>query len=193
MSISRMLNQAKTPPGFSMERFNRHSAAVAMLSDMLAQRVKVNYPEGAFVGGLLHDIGLLLEAMALPTEFTLVLRRQHESGRPWVECELELLGFSHATLSAAALAEWKLPLEIGEAARDHHEPIVATNGPVPLAAVISAANQYVNSQNQAVMAQYSSTVPGTSGIETLGLTGEKLAALLDEFQTEHNALAQYFH
>ena len=52
MSISRMLNDAKTPPGWSMGNFNRHAAGVAMLSDLLSQNVPVDYAEGAFVAGL---------------------------------------------------------------------------------------------------------------------------------------------
>ena len=67
MSISRMWTQVKTPPAWSMARFNRHSAAVAILSDQIASRIPaVNYPEGAFVGGLLHDLGRLL----MPRAFT---------------------------------------------------------------------------------------------------------------------------
>ena len=51
------------------------------------------------------------------------------------ECEKEVLGFTHAELSADALAEWNLPEEIGIAVRYHHEPDLA---PAPEAAIVSA-------------------------------------------------------
>src|SRR6185369_16527006 len=41
MSISRMWNQVRTPPGWSMARFNMHSVSVAILSDLMAQRLPV--------------------------------------------------------------------------------------------------------------------------------------------------------
>ena len=45
MSIARVWNRVKMPPTWSMARFNMHSAAVALLSDLLAQRLPaVVYP-----------------------------------------------------------------------------------------------------------------------------------------------------
>jgi HD-like signal output (HDOD) protein len=107
MSISRMWSQVKTPPVWSMARFNRHSAAVAVLSDHIASKVPADYPEGAFVAGLLHDLGRLLIALGLPDEFTRLVKLHEQSERSWTACERELLGFTHAELSAAALATWK--------------------------------------------------------------------------------------
>ena len=56
MAISRMWSLVKPPPIWAMARFNRHSASVAVLTDQIAARVRSDYPEGAFVGGLLHDL-----------------------------------------------------------------------------------------------------------------------------------------
>src|SRR5450755_109784 len=123
MSISRMWSQVKTPPVWSMARFNRHSAAVAILSDQIASRLPAAvYPEGAFVGGLLHDLGRLLIALGLPDEFTRLVKMTEQSGRSWAECELELLGFTHAELSAEALEKSKFPEQVQIGVRDHHRP-----------------------------------------------------------------------
>ena len=113
-----------------MARFNMHSSACAILSDLLAQRLNVEYAEGAFVAGLLHDVGRLLIAMALPRENALILdggrgaQRWPKWRRPILSiiegCEQEVLGFTHAELSAEALKYWKLPEEIQIAVRDHH-------------------------------------------------------------------------
>ena len=84
MSISRMWSQVKTPPVWSMARFNRHSAAVAILSDQIASRIpSVIYPEGAFVGGLLHDLGRLLIALGLPDEFAQLVKIHEQSEKSW--------------------------------------------------------------------------------------------------------------
>jgi len=150
MSISRMWSQVKTPPVWSMARFNRHSAAVAILSDQIASRIPAAvYPEGAFVGGLLHDLGRLLIALGLPDEFTRLVKLHEQSERSWTECERELLGFTHADLSAEALGKWEFPEEVRIAVRDHHNPpAFQPGGAVPLGAVIDAANQYVNSTGE---------------------------------------------
>ncbi len=67
LSVSRIWNRMKTPASWDMGRFNQHSAAVAVLADILVQQVEVEYPEGAFAAGLLHDLGRLIIATSLPT------------------------------------------------------------------------------------------------------------------------------
>src|SRR6478609_2314272 len=83
MSISRMWGQVKTPPAWSMARFNRHSAAVAVLSDQIASRVQADCAEGAFVAGLLHDLGRLLIALGLPDEFARLMKLHEHSEKSW--------------------------------------------------------------------------------------------------------------
>ena len=52
MSITRMWNQVRTPPEWSMARLQfTFLVAAAQLADMLAQKIPVAYPEGAFISG----------------------------------------------------------------------------------------------------------------------------------------------
>jgi putative nucleotidyltransferase with HDIG domain len=194
MSISRMWSQVKAPPIWSMGRFNRHSASVAVLSDQIAGRVNADYAEGAFVAGLLHDLGRLLIALGLPDEFGRLVKLHEQSGKSWTECETELLGFTHAKLSADALAMWKFPEEVQVAVRDHHNPAaIQTGGIIPLSAIVDAANRYINSTGESIVA--STSVAGTDGTEALtalGFSEETLAKLLADFQAEHAAMAAFF-
>ena len=194
MSISRMWSQVKTPPVWSMARFNRHSAAVAILSDQIAARIPaVNYPEGAFVGGLLHDLGRLLIALGLPDEFTRLVKLHEQTDRSWTECELELLGFTHAELSAEALEIWKFPQEVQLAVRDHHHPpAFQAGGTIPLSAVLNAANQYVNSAGESIVASKLVAAEDAGAIAALGIPEEKIKSLLVDFKAEHAAMVGFF-
>ena len=190
MSISRMWNLVPTPPSWSMARFNMHSAATAILSDMLAQRVPVNYPEGAFVAGLFHDVGRLLIAVALPDEYESILEL-HYSGAPLLDCEQQVLGFTHPELSARALASWNLPQPIQAAVRHHHVPASAEgHGELPLSAILNAADRYVNSSGISIVADVSAE-PRVS-LESLGLDQERGARLLEEFQAEYQSMSPFF-
>jgi len=193
MSISRMWTQVKTPPAWSMVRFNRHSAAVAILSDQIAARIPgAEYPEGAFVGGLLHDLGRLLIALGLPEEFGRLVKLHEQSERSWTECELELLGFTHPELSAEALEKWKFPQEVQLAVRDHHRPpAFQAGGMIPLSAILNAADQYVNATGESIIA--SKQLSEDAGpIAALGIPEEKIALLLADFKAEHAAMAAFF-
>jgi putative nucleotidyltransferase with HDIG domain len=191
MSIARVWNRVKMPASWSMARFNMHSAAVALLSDLLAQRLPVVYPEGAFVAGLLHDVGKLLLALGLPSEFERILDLYNAGGRSMVDCEREIVGFSHPELSAEALRIWKLPEEIQIAVRDHHSSPAESAEGIPLSHVLDAANQYANSVGISTMVVNKDS-GDPSAVELLGLDADKLQALLVEFREENNAMAVYF-
>lgn len=192
MSVSRLMNQVRVPPSFSIERFNRHSAAVALLSDHLAQHVEVEYPEGAFVAGLLHDVGRLLIAMALPDHYDAVLRAYVEDSRGWVDCEMTVLGFGHAEMSGDVLAAWKLPQEIQAAAREHHLPAEESNGALRLGRLVDAANQYVNSTGESILAQQREDWADSTAVVSLGLSQDRLEQVLTDFAAEHRALSQFY-
>lgn len=186
MSITMMWKKVKMPPSWSMARFNMHSSASGVLSDLLAQRLQVSYPEGAFVAGLLHDVGRLLIALGLPQQHDQIVQLC-KGGRAHLEAEQEILGFTHPELSAKALKVWNLPEPIQDAALRHHDP--AADG---LARVVNAANQYVNSAGYAILPEGDSDFMDPAAVQSLGLAPEKLELVLTDFETEYKALVQYF-
>ena len=194
MSITRMWNQVRTPSSWSMARFNMHSSAVAILSDLLAQRLNVNYAEGAFVAGLLHDVGRMLIALGLTEEYGRILQLHESEGKALVICEMEVTGLTHPELSAKALEIWNLPEPILNAVRYHHDPASdpsAKGGEVMLSRVLDAANQYVNSIGVSILKKCPDGADPTL-VESLGLPAEQLQAVLAEFKAEYDAMSAFF-
>ena len=74
------------------------------------------------VAALLHDIGSLFLASAMPGEFCAVLSRVRDSGCRSFEAEMELLGTSHAEIGAYLLGLWGIPHLAVEAIAHHHYP-----------------------------------------------------------------------
>jgi HD-like signal output (HDOD) protein len=194
MSVTRSWSQARPAASWSMARFNLHSAATAILSDMVAQRVPVHYPEGAFVAGLMHDVGRLLIAVGLPEEYGGVLDHHRRENQSIAESELAVLGFAHPELSGEALACWNLPAPIQAAVREHHAPPeTGPGGELPLSSVIAAADVYVNSIGVSVL-PHGVTQSGADAraIQRLGLDSAHVEALLGEFQAEFESMTPYF-
>jgi HD-like signal output (HDOD) protein len=129
-----------------MVRFNLHSLAAAVAAELLATRTKTNYPEGAFVSGLFHDIGRLVMAVMLQNEYEPFCNASEDNQPRVRSCERDMLGFDHCELSADILAHWRLPHEI-QAAVGFHECPEMDNTPVegsefPLSMVIHTADKY---------------------------------------------------
>ncbi len=185
MSLTRMWSKLPMPPFWSMAKFNLHSSAVAILSDELAQRLPIDYPEGAFVAGLLHDVGRLLIALALTPQYEQIQKLHRTSGASLLECEQEVLGFTHPMLSADALAVWKIPEPICLAVLHHHSEAEQ----ISLSRAVQAADQHVDSSGIAICECDSDR---SQSIHTLGLDDQVRAAVLQHFRSEFDTLAPFF-
>lgn len=195
MSVSRMWSQLKTPAGWSTAHFNLHSVATAILSDLLAQRMAVNYAEGAFAAGLFHDLGLLLIALGAPEEYKATMRLYREGGKSPLECEMDVLGFSHAELSAEALAVWNLPEPIQMAVRYQATPVLDPSPLEPdeisLSQLLHAADEYVRSIGISHSFVENPPKEGMEALGTLGV-GSRLTTVIGEFENEFSAIKPYF-
>ncbi|HLG95668.1 MAG TPA: HDOD domain-containing protein [Bryobacteraceae bacterium] len=195
MSVARMWKQVKTPPGWSMGSFNLHSAGVAILADLLAQKVDANYPEGAFAAGLFHDLGWLLVAMGCPDEFKQISLLCRPDQKWAAEYELEVLGVSHADLSAEALAAWNLPEPIRDAVRYHQTPAEdpAASDPdlVPLSRILNVADAFVQGMGTNVSV-FENSGNGAQNLPDELRLGDQLSAVLAEFDNEFEAIKPYF-
>ena len=194
MSVARMWNQVKTPQGWSTARFNLHSVGVAILADQLAQRLTVDYAEGAFVAGLFHDLGLLLIAIGLPEEYKQIALLCQQDQKWKLEYEVEVLGVTHAELSAEALTAWNLPPPIRNAVRYLDQPDsdpISHHGLVPLSRVLHVADAYVKSMGTTVSLFEGGQPEPKDALDSLGL-GDQIPEIIGEFEQNFNALKPYF-
>ena len=129
---------------------NLHSSAVGMAAELIADALPVEEAEHAFLCGLMHDIGKLLIAVALPDQWQRIDTFAVHGGSP-MEKEQELLGVSHAELSAMAAERWKLPHPVCDAIRRHHSPTLENAKTIPLSRLVQASNSFVNSLGITVM------------------------------------------
>ena len=194
MSVTGMWSQSRYPQGWSTAAFNMHSAATAVLADMLAVQAAVEYPEGAFAAGLLHDLGRLLIATALPVEFLDLERRRNAPCANERECEQAVLGFTHEELSERALRTWRLPEPIIHAVGLHHAaaPEITEGVEIPLAVVLMAADRYVTSIGLGESGAAPAAQPDEAALDSLRLTRPRVEKILTAFETEFAAVAPLF-
>ncbi|MFO7653877.1 MAG: HDOD domain-containing protein [Candidatus Krumholzibacteriia bacterium] len=98
-----------------------HSVLVASYSRELARLRGDGALEDLFTAGLLHDLGKFLLVIQVPGEYDAVIRLRHESGRPLVEVERQLLGTDHASAGAAYMRHWCFPDALVACCGTHHD------------------------------------------------------------------------
>ncbi len=128
---------AQAGKGSRQEAFWAHAIATASAAQVLADHTGYKDPEEAFIGGLLHDIGHLIIAIALPGPFAEVM-----SCGPFdlLAKEQKILGTTHTRTGQKLLRHWKLPPKLAQAVRFHHNLKVATNGDDDLTPLIILAD-----------------------------------------------------
>lgn len=125
MALSFSIVQAIRRPdhdgAFDYEEYWRQALTAAVASRLLATKTARPLAEEAFVAGLLHNIGLAACFFTAPDLFEPLLKQRTAGGRWTVEDEIEVLGATHAALSAELLSIWKLPASLVDAVRHYRQ------------------------------------------------------------------------
>jgi HD-like signal output (HDOD) protein len=106
---------------FSIATYSRHSLAGALCSRALARRMRIG-EGGAFVAGLLHDIGRLMFACAFPAHLAAASGYRQEHGGAMHEAELAVAGMDHGQIGGILGERWHFPPAICNAIANHHRP-----------------------------------------------------------------------
>ncbi|MCA9174482.1 MAG: GGDEF domain-containing protein [Planctomycetales bacterium] len=119
--------QGKKCPAFNCEQFWQESIARAVICRRAAQLVAPHESEEAFVEGLVSNMGGLLLAAALPTEYDALLQ-ESKNRIDRTELEREQLGVTADELGLALLKEWHFP---GPFIDDVRESLLIRDGQNP--------------------------------------------------------------
>ncbi|MBL8228742.1 MAG: HDOD domain-containing protein [Bryobacterales bacterium] len=186
-SVGRFLTRPITAKRLSRVDFNIHCVAAATMSDLLAQRITTVYAEGAFTAGLLHSIGHLLLACALPHLFDELHVMLHRSCLVTSnEVEKEILGFPLTDLSAAALERWRLPEPIVSGVREHRIAPITEYQPVSLGLLLRCAHDRISGEESPTSA--CTRGPADTDLPSLAVWQVDEGDLQTQFQREFQAI-----
>lgn len=111
----------KGPDGdvFSRKKLWMHCVATGICARMISEKIFGDNGEDAFLCGLLHDIGLIIEEQLEPELFITMLQA-YENNAPFLEHEKEYIGVNHCETGFWLARNWKLPASVQFGIRDHH-------------------------------------------------------------------------
>lgn len=104
---------------FSKKKLWAHSAAVSICSKMVAERIFGIDGDNAFLCGILHDFGLLIEEQVRQEDFHRICSAC-TSTSVLLELERQTFTTDHCEICYLMTLDWNMPVSIQNAIRDHH-------------------------------------------------------------------------
>lgn len=106
-------------PVFSRKKLWLHCAAVSICAKMIAERIFATNGDDAYLCGILHDFGLIVEEQVEREKF-LSACEACDTHNSITDLEQQYLGTDHCEIGYLMTLDWKMPQSIQEAIRDHH-------------------------------------------------------------------------
>ncbi|MDZ7372339.1 MAG: HDOD domain-containing protein [candidate division KSB1 bacterium] len=122
-------------------RFWEHSLATAIVARQIAENLDYTDTESAYLGGLVHDLGLVLMSQFLPEAMAVIVRRIVEEHVSLEEAERDVLGVGHTAFGAWLGKHWAFPQELIDVMYYHEDPIESTPN-AHLVALVSVADTF---------------------------------------------------
>lgn len=101
--------------------FWKHSIEVAVISELLAERVHPKYSEEAYIAGLFHDIGILVLDTLYPREYAHIWEGVSQRGEDLLKLEEMAFGTTHNRVGSYILSKWNLPQIYAISVMQHHD------------------------------------------------------------------------
>ena len=105
-----------------MEKFWWHSSCTGIVAKALTSKLRLNFKELEFIGGLLHDIGKMAMMQYDPAKFKKVVELIEEKEITDIIAEREIFGTDHAEVGEQIAKLWKLPEDLIFVISNHNSP-----------------------------------------------------------------------
>jgi putative nucleotidyltransferase with HDIG domain len=168
----------------------RHLVSVGICARLIAMRRRMSNFEEAFLGGLLHDIGIVLEDQYAHEPFAAAIHSL-DGADSLIEAERNHLGFDHAELGNRIAAAWRFPEATRVSIRCHHGSAGYRSEHINVVRCVEVANLICTLKgiSSVGLKLVKVSQPALAG---LSLTGEDIKILAEDLDGELAASASLF-
>jgi putative nucleotidyltransferase with HDIG domain len=121
-AFSSLLNKPLSGYDLTSNELLKHSIAVAIIAEKICERLKIDRSDEIFTAALLHDIGKLVLAGNVETDFMAISTRASLNRESFEIAERNILGMDHGELGGMILEIWFCPQRLIIPVRWHHDP-----------------------------------------------------------------------
>lgn len=195
LAVTDALRRIFTAPADGSERFSRkrlwmHSTAVAICCRMVAERMFSINGDDAFICGVLHDFGLLVEEQGKRKVFHEICRTCTSSSELLL-LEQQTFATDHCQIGALLTEDWQMGPEIQQAIRDHHL-LAEEITPESLTGILQIA-EYLSSQVERGVLPGVEAVIAPPLLAHLQENFEEYAVLLEDMPEEMARAEAIYH
>lgn len=123
-SLAKLFRGGKISENFDARDLWSHAIACASGTRLLAKHAGLGLPDEAFLAGLIHNIGIMVEIQARRAKFVQVMEKlEAEPETTLRQAEQEILGATHEQFGTALCKLWKFPQSFQYVTGFHHNPM----------------------------------------------------------------------
>lgn len=178
-SLAKLFKGGQLCPAFSAKDLWKHSVASATACKMIADACKLGLADEAFLAGLIHDIGIMVEMQHDRAKLIEVVNRlgAGPGGPPTVDMltvEREVFGATHQDFGKALAERWKFPKGLITVCGSHHDPKSLPAGQRTLTTVVALADRLAATSAEGFRLDVVDTAIDASWLDEIKATSEKV-------------------
>ncbi len=181
-SLTKLFRGGELCPNFSARDLWVHSIGTAACSKLICDTLKIGLPDEAFLAGLIHDIGMMVEVQALREQLVQVFDQLEFDGegvpqQDMRELERQVIGADHCAFGAALCETWKFPKSFAFVTGHHHNPMELPGGSRALTSIVYIADRITGEAGYGFRSDLQSLELNPDILAELKMTDEHVASV----------------
>ncbi|NJK32598.1 MAG: HDOD domain-containing protein [Deltaproteobacteria bacterium] len=190
-SLTKMFKTGNICPGFAAKDLWVHSAGVAAAAKLIAAELGMAMTDQAFLAGLIHDLGVMVELQYDRNRIIDVIDRvdPDTAGNPtgnMIEAELAIYGATHQQFGEGLCRKWHFPPTLAEVCGHHHEPTACDDAARTIVCLVHAGDRLAALQKIGFRLDINDTNIDPAALEHLALSETNIANVVQELHEATN-------
>lgn len=180
-SLAKLFRGGKIAANFDARDLWHNAIASACATRLLAEKIHLGLPDEAFLSGLIHDIGIMVEIQARRNQFVEILQKlEQDPTKTLRQAETEVLGANHEQFGQGLCKLWKFPQSFQYVTGFHHRPKDLASGQRTLTGLVYVADVITKQLGIGFTAGTESKEVDPGLLKELGLTEGMLKEVADQ-------------
>lgn len=188
-SMAKLFRGGQLCDKFSARDLWMHAITTGTASKMIADKLKMGVGDEAFLAGLTHDIGMMVEMQFDRLKLVEVINQINLSAdgspdRDLCEVERSIFGADHEAFGRALCERWKFPEAFAQVCGHHHSPLELPTGSRSMACLVHIADRIASSLPGAFRLDLPSLEIDGSVLDEIKLTREGVEDIRGRLEEE---------